>query len=165
MATPPPGRSVELGPRAGDDGGVFVADKTAIGRRIAQAREDVGITNASEFARQIGVAPNTVYRYERGDQLPGAEALVRISEVTGRSIGWLMRGETDSASEAITEWQTTHTGQTASPDELAWIGRIDLEGHEPTNVFFDLLLSARRNGLATADAVRAAAAGRKASED
>lgn len=135
-----------------------------VGERIRAAREAVGITNASEFARRIGVAPNSIYRYEGGVQLPSSEVLLHIARVTGRSMEWLMRGRSEPATEALELWRDTATGQGATPDELAWLERIDLEGHVPSPLFFDWLLSARRYGLEAPDAVKAAAAGRKAVE-
>lgn len=139
----PPGPVASpIGPIDGE--GVYEPDKVAIGQRIEAAREAAGYANASEFARLIGTAPNTVYRYERGEQLVKTQYLVRIAEVTGRSMA---------------------TGRAASEDELAWIERVDLEGMEPSMPFFDLLLSARRHGLSASEAIRATAAGLAASRD
>ena len=61
--------------------------------RLRRARETSGHTNASEFARLLGVAPNSVYRYERGDQSPSLGVAGRWADLTGVSLDWLVRGE------------------------------------------------------------------------
>lgn len=50
-------------------------DHVARGQRMRAARLAAGVPNASEFARQIGVTPNTVYRWEDGSMVPTADAL------------------------------------------------------------------------------------------
>ncbi len=143
---------------------MFEADRVAVGARMLEARTDVGMLNASEFARAIGVAPNSVYRYERGEQLPSGEVLLRVAKATGRTVEWLLEGAPTVATEALAAWRSSATGQSATEEEFSWIARVDLAGHAPTAVFYDILLSARRHGLAAPDAVKAAAAGRKATE-
>lgn len=142
----------------------YEADRAAVGERIRRARTEAGMTNASEFARLIDVQPNSVYRYERGDQLVSSEVLVRIAQVTGRSMEWLMVGESTPTRQALRDWLESPTGRSATPDEIAWLERVDPEGLVPSPVFFDLLLSARRNGLSAPDAVKAAAAFRAAAD-
>ena len=143
----------------------YEADPVAIGARIHQARTEAGILNASKFARGIGVQPQSVYRYERGEQAPASEVLVRIAKLTRRSMEWLMCGESESASKALATWLQTPTGASAAPHEIEWLGRVDLDGNVPSNTFFDLLLSAHRHGLAPEDARKSATIGRAVRED
>lgn len=158
MSTPEQHRPVVFAHASTEVDGVYEPDKAAVGKRIERAREEAGFHNASEFARLIGSAPNTVYRYERGEQLPKVEYLVRIAEVTGRSMEWIMRGRSETARGALAAWRDTASDRGATEDELAWIERVDLEGMKPSMSFFDLMLSARRHGLSASEAIRAAAA-------
>src|ERR687895_766105 len=49
-----------------------------IGRRIREVREDLGMPVAV-LARRIGVAPNTVWRYESGEREPSMTMLAKIA--------------------------------------------------------------------------------------
>src|SRR5829696_337791 len=49
-----------------------------VGRRIREAREDLGMP-AAVLARRIGVAPNTVWRYESGEREPSMAMLAKIA--------------------------------------------------------------------------------------
>src|ERR671916_2198688 len=49
-----------------------------VGRRIREVREDVGMP-AAVLARRIGVAPNTVWRYESGEREPSMAMLEKIA--------------------------------------------------------------------------------------
>lgn len=63
--------------------------QTPLGRHIQEARIAAGHNNQAEFARQIGVTPTTLWRYERGDITPGVDVLLRIARLTGRTVEWL----------------------------------------------------------------------------
>lgn len=64
-----------------------------IHERLQRARVAAGHTNASEFARLVGVQPNSVYRYERGDQRPSLAIAAKWAAVTGVQLDWLARGK------------------------------------------------------------------------
>src|SRR5215217_2875437 len=49
-----------------------------IGRRIRDVREALGMP-AAELARRVGVAPNTVWRYEFGEREPSMAMLEKIA--------------------------------------------------------------------------------------
>jgi transcriptional regulator with XRE-family HTH domain len=49
-----------------------------LGRRIRVVREDLGMP-AAELARRVGVAPNTVWRYESGEREPSMAMLEKIA--------------------------------------------------------------------------------------
>jgi transcriptional regulator with XRE-family HTH domain len=49
-----------------------------VGRRIREVREDLGMP-AAVLARRIGVAPNTVWRYESGEREPSMAMLEKIA--------------------------------------------------------------------------------------
>ena len=55
-----------------------------LGRDIAAAREAAGLTQLA-LANAIGVDPQTISRWERGERTPGPNDLYRIGEETGRT--------------------------------------------------------------------------------
>lgn len=61
-----------------------------VGDRLKAARLAAGCTNASAFARDIGVQPNTIYRLERDAWLPPADVLKRWAERCGVSADSLL---------------------------------------------------------------------------
>ena len=68
-------------------------DLTSIGRRIRELR-GFDMTQA-EFARRIRVAQSYLSALERGEKEPGAGVLLAISREFGRSVDWLLTGETE----------------------------------------------------------------------
>jgi len=61
--------------------------------RLKLARTSAGHDNASEFARVLQVTPNSVYRYERGDQTPGVDVCKRWAAATSVTLDWLLAGK------------------------------------------------------------------------
>ena len=60
--------------------------------RIAQLRVEVcGPRGKSRFARLLRISPSTYDRYESG-RVPPAPVLVRIAQVAGVDLGWLLTG-------------------------------------------------------------------------
>ncbi len=49
-----------------------------VGQRIRGAREELGMQGAV-LARRVGVAPNTIYRYESGEREPSVAMLAKIA--------------------------------------------------------------------------------------
>ena len=70
----------------------------ALGERLREARRARGWYQ-SEAGRRAGVNENSISRYERGDRLPGLGCLVRLAEVYGVSMDWLLSGEGDLAED------------------------------------------------------------------
>lgn len=64
----------------------------AIGRRIRELR-GFDITQA-EFARRIGVTQSYLSALEHGEKEPGSAVLLAISKEFGRSVDWLLTGQT-----------------------------------------------------------------------
>jgi len=48
----------------------------------------------ADFARRIGVAQSYLSALERGDKEPGAAVLLAISRAFGKSVDWLLTGQT-----------------------------------------------------------------------
>ena len=65
--------------------------KKAIGRRIRESRGfDL---NQEEFAKVFGITQTAVSKLEKGRVLPTVEILIRLSDYSGRSIDWILRGK------------------------------------------------------------------------
>jgi transcriptional regulator with XRE-family HTH domain len=70
-------------------------DLQAIGRRIREIR-GFALTQ-TEFGRLLGIAQTQLSRYERGENLPTTEVLLKLKGHSGRSIDWILTGkETES---------------------------------------------------------------------
>jgi transcriptional regulator with XRE-family HTH domain len=55
------------------------------GQTIRQAREEAGLT-ARELAERVGVAMNTIVRWERDEVGPSIDAMRRVGEALGRRL-------------------------------------------------------------------------------
>ena len=62
-----------------------------MGRRIRELR-GFDMTQ-EEFAKQIGVSQGYLSYIERGEKEIGAEVLLRISREFGKSVDWILTGE------------------------------------------------------------------------
>ena len=66
-------------------------------RRVVELRlKAAGPRGKSKFAKQLGISPST-YDYYEGSRTPPAEMLVRIAEVAGADLHWLLTGEPGAA--------------------------------------------------------------------
>jgi transcriptional regulator with XRE-family HTH domain len=70
-------------------------ETVTIGRRIRLAREAAHLTQ-SDLADLVGVAANSICRYERGDVGLSVERATHIAEVLGMTLSQLV-GETEAA--------------------------------------------------------------------
>ncbi|CBK75206.1 Helix-turn-helix [Butyrivibrio fibrisolvens 16/4] len=68
-------------------------DKSIIPQRLAQARENLGITKA-EASRRLNLSKIGYGRYESGDRTPSIQTLEVIAQCFGTSVAYLT-GETD----------------------------------------------------------------------
>lgn len=69
----------------------MVLDNKKIARRIREIR-GFDLTQ-KEFAKLLGVSQATVSKLEKGLLLPNPEILLKLSEVSGKSIDWILKGE------------------------------------------------------------------------
>lgn len=74
--------------------------KAEITARIRQARKEAGLTQP-EMAELLEVAMRTYQHYE-DDRVPWS-LMGRISDVSGKSIRWLLHGEEEPSVEGIAE--------------------------------------------------------------
>lgn len=73
--------------------------KSEFGQRLKEA---FGNATNGVIGKKIGVAENTVGFYVRG-RIPDADVLVKIADVTGCSIDWLLTGKEAATKEQIIE--------------------------------------------------------------
>jgi len=66
----------------------------AIGDRIKLLRiENDARQTQAQFAQKLGTNAATLSKIERGDREPKALFLLRLSELTGKSLDWILKGE------------------------------------------------------------------------
>jgi len=68
--------------------------KQSIAQRIRQARTEKEMDQA-KLAAKLDVATRTVQRWEKGEQVPDSNYLMRIAKVTGVAPHWLLTGNGD----------------------------------------------------------------------
>lgn len=68
---------------------------SGIGSRIRSARLAAKKTIAAEFAREVGIQPHTLWRYEMGQSRPGIDVASAIAKALGVTTDWLLTGEGD----------------------------------------------------------------------
>ncbi len=66
--------------------------KSTIAQRIRQARLAKQL-DQSELAAKIDIATRTIQRWEKGEQVPDSNYLMRIAKATGVVAHWLLTGE------------------------------------------------------------------------
>lgn len=76
--------------------------KQSIAQRIRQARTEKEMDQA-KLAAKLDVATRTVQRWEKGEQVPDSNYLMRIAKVTGVTPHWLLTGNGDMFTRAAAE--------------------------------------------------------------
>ena len=71
-------------------------EEEGIGRRLAQARKEAGLTQ-EQLAELVGVTPRSIQGYEAGKVVPYRH-LKRLEEITGKPSSWFLRSEMASPS-------------------------------------------------------------------
>lgn len=74
--------------------------RVAVGRRIAEARRGVGLTQA-DLAERIGVSLRAVDRYEAGTVEPPSEVLELVAEATGVPLSTLASPSSGGAGDSV----------------------------------------------------------------
>lgn len=75
-------------------------DKVAIGNRINEARESIGLSH-SEIAAMLNISKGTFGSYTRGLAFPPEQKLHKISVITGKSYEWLLWGNYETTKLCI----------------------------------------------------------------
>jgi transcriptional regulator with XRE-family HTH domain len=65
------------------------SDLKLVGKRIAEARKKRGL-NPNQLAQRAGVSRANLVRYEEGKNEPGAGRLLRIADILGVTVDWLL---------------------------------------------------------------------------
>ena len=69
-------------------------DKKAMIERVRQIRQQyAGSRGKSRFARALGISVST-YSYYENDRVPPIDILLKMCEVTGTDLEWLLTGDT-----------------------------------------------------------------------
>ncbi len=71
-----------------------------LGPRIAALRCQAGLSQ-SELAARLQISPSAVGMYEQGRREPSLETLVRIGDVFGVSMDYLLKGRTGNQEEKL----------------------------------------------------------------
>jgi len=108
----------------------------AINERIRQVRSQyAGERGKSDLARSLGLSPST-YSYYEQNRVPPIEVLLKISEITGVDLYWLLTGREDSK-------KGSQAGQVKIPKVLEEkIGKLlsdDPKMIEPISAFIEIL--------------------------
>ncbi len=69
------------------------ADIAGIGRRIAESRREVGLTQ-EQLAERAGISVVHLCNIELGKKTPGLTVLIRIAEALEVATDWILRAET-----------------------------------------------------------------------
>lgn len=73
---------------------------TSIGKRIKQRRKELGLTQAM-IQQQTGISAGNLSDFERGDKLPSALSLLRLSEALNCTTDWILKGTGAAANQEI----------------------------------------------------------------
>lgn len=64
--------------------------KTELAQRLVTLR---GVENREDFCARLGIPEGTYANYERGDRIPDANLITKVSLSEGVSLDWLLLGE------------------------------------------------------------------------
>ena len=67
--------------------------KTPFAERLTSVRLDLGIKDRKAFAKNLGMNPETLGGYERGDSMPDHAFLTRYKQDFAVNLDWLITGE------------------------------------------------------------------------
>ena len=63
---------------------------TPYGARLREARKAAGYT-IIEITNRVGVAPNSISRYERGECLPSMATALKLAVFLGKPLSWFVQ--------------------------------------------------------------------------
>lgn len=96
----------------------------SIGKRIAQARDQRGL-NQSELARQLGLTPQSVQKWEAGETVPRSQKMQELSRILGVPVAYLMEGEGEPPPPSAATVGSLIEGARAKSVEIP---RLDVSG-------------------------------------
>ena len=87
---------------------------STLGSRIRQIR---GTESQEVFAARVGISKGSIGGYERDENSPSVDVILKICSVTGTSVQWLVTGKaTGSDAPQIMEESAKDYSQAAAPD-------------------------------------------------
>ena len=95
------------------------ASKKAIAARLIELRQRAGYPSQREFALALGVTGGLVGQWETGAKTPGRSNLVRIAQLTGVTVGYILGNEPPAA-----ELRQAANGQNPLERELLRLFRL-----------------------------------------
>ena len=115
-------------------------DEKAIIERIRILRQQyAGKRGKSRFARDLGITPST-YSYYENDRVPPIEILLKMCQVTGADLDWLLRGQKGKENFAFGSNRPEITGpNTALLRKLDELLAKNPQMTEPVSAFIELL--------------------------
>lgn len=93
-------------------GSKYVPPEAGIGERIKEARKNIGVSveqlsdltsrfdHEALYADGSGISTPSLYRYEKGERLPGARELRLLCEALKVTPNWLLLGKAESEQES-----------------------------------------------------------------
>lgn len=74
----------------------------SIGERIARLRDERELTQ-KEVAEELNVSSQALSQYELGRRSPGSDSLIRLAEIFGVSLNYLMTGTEELGADGVRE--------------------------------------------------------------
>jgi len=116
-----------------------ILDKNVIIGRIKLLRkEHAGERGRSKFAKELGISAST-YSYYENRRVPPIEILLKICEVTGANLNWLLSGEGNAKTSKAEQFETKHQANSSLLRKLNDLLNDNPSLTEPILAFFDLL--------------------------
>lgn len=81
---------------------IDIANRRGIARRLSDLRKSAGYPSQRAFAEVVGVSGGIVGQWECGAKMPGRVNLLRIAELTGISVDYIL-GEAEGIPENLIE--------------------------------------------------------------
>lgn len=90
-----------------------------IGKRVEATRRAVNL-NQTELGKELGIGKTAVSKYENGDTERGVpiEALIRIAQIGGRSLDWLITGKEPPAPQQASNDDVLYLALASKPEVL-----------------------------------------------
>lgn len=92
------------------------SSRLTIADNISRYRKSIGLTQ-SELSEKINYSDKSVSKWERGEGVPDAATLIRLSEIFGVTVNDLVYPQADSGSESRPEKQTPSN---STADRFTW---------------------------------------------
>ena len=114
----------------------------SVGERLRQVR---GALSQGEFGEQLGVAKDTIGKYERNQIIPGGDVLARLRRLFGTDLNWLLSGEAAADTGSAIMGQADFYGRVLETvgeiyREMGWPVPLRRMGAEAARIAGDLLV-------------------------